>query len=650
MTKSILQEGIHDRGIFKAVFMAGGPGSGKDYVVHNAITGLGLVEINQDLAFEHILRSHDMAFTMPDDQAMLRQLMRNRAKDMTASKSKLALAGRLGIILNGTGANYDDTYEVKNSLEGLGYSTMMVYVNVDDETSKERNYSRGQKGGRMVPETIRAQKYIQAHQNITNYQYLFGPNFHLIDTSNTVDRTQHQKDLLGAFKTIMKFVNRPLVNPVALNWIDRQKAAMIHEEVSKKSFFQFREDTTSPINDPNKEQGSGRYVADMPFQENQANTQPNAGVRSNDGRLAIAGALVTGSPGAMGEEVSRGAGIDSVDAGGLTEDIAHALRPAGDDLSKQALSKGMTYSGLGRWSSFDGKVKAVEKNKKLIPFKGKSSEKSMAGRLMKHGYSPTKAGEGDGSLKDILKKEKVKSDATARILASYYGENLDPQDLKAIQSYAAEDHYSINNHLVQSKAASGDISTKGMKDKKSKEVVGKIGGLDSAINKCETPIAFRVYTGTKSGEYEIGKKYVFHGYLSTTLDHEVANEFGGTNILMIDVPKGSPGVYIGAMKEDDAPTDDKKKKKPTNDADKNKEFLLSRASQIEIVDGPLEDAAGISKTSTGAKYWKAKLVATKDDKYSAEKTPNKNKDKQDAFSKQPDSVSRPTGNSKKNPK
>ena len=30
--KDLLTEGVYDKGIFKAVFMAGGPGSGKSYV------------------------------------------------------------------------------------------------------------------------------------------------------------------------------------------------------------------------------------------------------------------------------------------------------------------------------------------------------------------------------------------------------------------------------------------------------------------------------------------------------------------------------------------------------------------------------------------------------------------------------------------
>ncbi len=46
--EELLNEGVHDKSIFKAVFLAGGPGSGKDYVLDNTLQGHGLVEINDN--------------------------------------------------------------------------------------------------------------------------------------------------------------------------------------------------------------------------------------------------------------------------------------------------------------------------------------------------------------------------------------------------------------------------------------------------------------------------------------------------------------------------------------------------------------------------------------------------------------------------
>ena len=50
-----LLEGIYDPNIFKAVFLAGGPGSGKSYVVSKVVSGMGLKVINSDEPFERYL-------------------------------------------------------------------------------------------------------------------------------------------------------------------------------------------------------------------------------------------------------------------------------------------------------------------------------------------------------------------------------------------------------------------------------------------------------------------------------------------------------------------------------------------------------------------------------------------------------------------
>ena len=51
-----LQEGVYDPNIFKAIFLAGGPGSGKSYVVRKTTGGSGLRIINSDDAFETLLK------------------------------------------------------------------------------------------------------------------------------------------------------------------------------------------------------------------------------------------------------------------------------------------------------------------------------------------------------------------------------------------------------------------------------------------------------------------------------------------------------------------------------------------------------------------------------------------------------------------
>ena len=54
-----ITEGVYDPSIFKAFFLAGGPGSGKSWVSTRALSGMGLKVINSDRAFESKLKKED---------------------------------------------------------------------------------------------------------------------------------------------------------------------------------------------------------------------------------------------------------------------------------------------------------------------------------------------------------------------------------------------------------------------------------------------------------------------------------------------------------------------------------------------------------------------------------------------------------------
>ena len=52
-----LQEGVYDPNIFKArIFLAGGPGSGKSYVVTRTTAMFGMRIVNSDDVFEQLIK------------------------------------------------------------------------------------------------------------------------------------------------------------------------------------------------------------------------------------------------------------------------------------------------------------------------------------------------------------------------------------------------------------------------------------------------------------------------------------------------------------------------------------------------------------------------------------------------------------------
>ena len=211
----MLSEGVHDQGIFKVIFLAGGPGSGKDYVMNNTLDGQGLTEINSDKALEFLMDKEGLNKTMPADETEKRNLVRGRAKNITELRQQLALLGRNGLIINGTGDDVVKTKKIKDQLEKLGYESSMLLVNTRDDISAQRNIERGQRGGRAVPEPIRKEKWDNVQYARTEYAKMFGANYSEFDNSEDLrqadpETVKAKKDeLLSLFNKFKEFVATP---------------------------------------------------------------------------------------------------------------------------------------------------------------------------------------------------------------------------------------------------------------------------------------------------------------------------------------------------------------------------------------------------------------------------------------------------------
>ena len=93
--EQILSEGLYDPGIFKAFFLAGGPGSGKSFVSRNVFTGTGLKFVNSDTFFERSLKNAGLSLTLPDEEQYFRDMLRTQAKARAENQASLYVQGRL---------------------------------------------------------------------------------------------------------------------------------------------------------------------------------------------------------------------------------------------------------------------------------------------------------------------------------------------------------------------------------------------------------------------------------------------------------------------------------------------------------------------------------------------------------------------------
>ena len=229
--QSFVQEGVFDPSIFKAIFLAGGPGSGKSYVAGKTTGGLGLKLINSDDTLEKLLRKHNVPLdfaTMTPAMTDKKDMLRGRAKELTfgqlkvkAFKGKGALdhyiLGRLGLIIDGTGREFDDIHRQASYLKKMGYDTYMIFVNTSEQVALERNAARPRK---LKPEMVK-QMWLAVQQNIGKFQSYFRPsNFIVIDNNNAGEDVFKKVS-----KRVRKLVGKKVTNPIAQQWIAMQMQA-----------------------------------------------------------------------------------------------------------------------------------------------------------------------------------------------------------------------------------------------------------------------------------------------------------------------------------------------------------------------------------------------------------------------------------------
>lgn len=225
--RRLLKEGINDQGTFKIVFMAGGTGNGKDFVMKKALGGLPLKEINSDHAFSYLMKKQGLDLKMPEHEAEIREPHRERAKSMTATKTKMLFDGRQGLIINGTADDADKINLMKKEFEKNGYDTAMVFVHSSNEVSRQRNIERGAKGDRLVPEPVRQEKWQGSVENMDKYKKLFGDQFHLVDASKDAfgspeDRADRESQHMEVFRKLKNFVESPSRLQAARDWYQQQ--------------------------------------------------------------------------------------------------------------------------------------------------------------------------------------------------------------------------------------------------------------------------------------------------------------------------------------------------------------------------------------------------------------------------------------------
>ena len=217
MQEDLIQEGVYDPGIFKAVFLMGGPGSGKSTVVNQlSFKALGLKIVNTDKSFETGLKKAGQTLDLKTVPAEIRDPIRKKAKRQTTRMMDRYIDGRLGLVFDTTSADSGKIKAYLTQLNHLGYESKMVYVSASLDNAQKRNASRARK---LPPEIVK-KDWDRSQKNIDAMKKIFKKDF--VQVTNDDDLSSLQKKTNSLFSKLMTWSTSFPNNKKSSLWKQRQ--------------------------------------------------------------------------------------------------------------------------------------------------------------------------------------------------------------------------------------------------------------------------------------------------------------------------------------------------------------------------------------------------------------------------------------------
>lgn len=206
--------GLHENvnhGLFKAVFVSGGPGSGKDIIIREAIPEQNAVEINSITAINILNDKHKLF-------------------EFSRDVKKEAIRNRMPLIITGTTNEQFNILAIREELEELGYETLMVFVNTTNESSKKRNEAHE----RILSESVRQERWnitqlVAEKYNQEFTKYLEFDNSLDLNEAGDLERAEKEEDISIIYEMSNWFFDTPVENEIAESWMIRHKKHNINK-------------------------------------------------------------------------------------------------------------------------------------------------------------------------------------------------------------------------------------------------------------------------------------------------------------------------------------------------------------------------------------------------------------------------------------
>jgi predicted kinase len=184
----------YNRGLFRAIFVTGGPGSGKDVIIREAINEQKAVELNSVQAYQYLMDKKQLSEKSNDFR---REAIRNRGP----------------LIINGPADDHTRLITIKEELEELGYSTAMVFVDTTNEASQSRN----EKLTKMIAETVRQEKWELAQSCKEAYRQNFNK---FITFNNSSSYEDIKEDITETYQKLSWFMDEKVYDETAYIWLE----------------------------------------------------------------------------------------------------------------------------------------------------------------------------------------------------------------------------------------------------------------------------------------------------------------------------------------------------------------------------------------------------------------------------------------------
>lgn len=195
------------RGQFKAIFIVGGPGSGKDVVIREAIPEAKCMELNTVQAYDYLADKQKLSEKTSD---VRRESIRNRGP----------------LIINGPADDVSRISYIKEELEELGYDTLMVFVDTSNTVSQDRN----SRLSRMMNESVRQEKWNNSQKSKKMFYHMF-ENVLIFDNSVSIEETE--ENITDVYQLTNQFISYNISNEIAESWLENNGKLNINSKFNR---------------------------------------------------------------------------------------------------------------------------------------------------------------------------------------------------------------------------------------------------------------------------------------------------------------------------------------------------------------------------------------------------------------------------------